>query len=415
MASLAPEQAPPATTPRCFLYGVPAWGAIAALLLATGEDALASRWQPLTLALTHACTLGVLGNAMFGSLLQFLPAAAGVRLRGGARATHLMHALLNGGTALLVGGFLVMSPRWLGVAALLLLGAFALLLAICLPGLLAERPRDLLRSGLALAIGCGAVTAVLGGTAVLVLGGWLALPLPWLVDTHAAWGTLGWVLLLLVVVAREVMPMFQGCARVSARAQIAVVCGVPCALLAGSLPALHYGEVGLLQATLVFAATLFAVTGLYLQWRARRTRNAALRAGWRVGLCMLLAAALALAGGARGGVLAGVLGIGIAAPLLVTGMLLEIVAFIGWIDLHRRCGRGVQAPGVQTLLAPARKQTIVRTMCVAALVLIAAALWPLRALALLAGLAWLLAWAQVAWAMAGVQRRADAFLRARAA
>ena len=79
MVRLALERAPDVADPGRFLRSVPAWGARAGLmLLAEGGALLASRWSPATVAVVPVFTLGVLGNALFGSLLQFLPAAAGV-------------------------------------------------------------------------------------------------------------------------------------------------------------------------------------------------------------------------------------------------------------------------------------------------------------------------------------------------
>lgn len=107
-----------------------------ALLLDEGALALQTHWAPATLALVHAFTLGMLGNAMFGSLLQFLPAAAGVRVRGGTRAGWALFGLLNAGTLLLVTGFRAMRTELLLAAVPTLALAFALLAAIALPGLL---------------------------------------------------------------------------------------------------------------------------------------------------------------------------------------------------------------------------------------------------------------------------------------
>lgn len=407
---LAPERAPAAATPRRFLLSVPLWGVLAAIILISAHgEALASRWQPATLALTHACTLGVLGNAMFGSLLQFLPAAARVRVRGGARTAHVMHAALNLGTLLLVGAFLTASPRWLAVAAAPLLLAFVVLAAMTLPGLYAACDQRLLRAGLALAILGGGLAAVLGGGAALAAGGRLALPLPWLVDVHAAWGAIGWVLLLLAVVAREVLPMFLGSGRWPAWFHLLALLGLPAALVAASLPALRRGDVDGLRLVATLAAGAFATGGGWLLWRSR-PRNAALGAYWGVGLLALCGASLALIV-APGTLLAGVLGLGVAAPLLVTGMLLEICAFIAWIDLHRHARRGVRVPPIQRLLPSSDKWSTLRAMIAAAAMLAIATVYPSRLLAVLAGVAWLLAWLHLAWALFGVQRRAAALVR----
>ena len=67
-------------------------------------------------------------------------------------------------------------------------------------------------------------------------------------------------------------------------------------------------------------------------------------------------------------------------------MMLEIVPFIGWIELHRRCGRGVQLPGVQRLL-PAHDKTRALLAQVPLLLLPAAVTCPSAWLARAAGLA----------------------------
>lgn len=55
-----------------------------------------------SVAVVHAFTLGFLGNAMVGSLLQFLPVAVQARVRGGRRAAAWLYGLLNAGALLLV-------------------------------------------------------------------------------------------------------------------------------------------------------------------------------------------------------------------------------------------------------------------------------------------------------------------------
>src|SRR6185312_17183962 len=105
MTKLRLDRAPAAPLPLRFLLTVPLWGVLAGvLLIVDGDVALRTRWQPATLALVHVFTLGVLGNVMFGSVLQFLPAAAGVRVRGGVRLGRLLHAVFNLGVLLLVAG-----------------------------------------------------------------------------------------------------------------------------------------------------------------------------------------------------------------------------------------------------------------------------------------------------------------------
>ena len=131
MARLTIERAPAPALPRRFLLCMPWWGMFAGLLLILDGDALLrSRWNPGTLALVHVFTLGVLGNAMFGSVLQFLPAAAGVRVRG-LRWGSWLHGLFNLGSVLLVAKGCALFVNGLVPLALLFAPGAALSRASC--------------------------------------------------------------------------------------------------------------------------------------------------------------------------------------------------------------------------------------------------------------------------------------------
>ncbi|MFC5581813.1 hypothetical protein [Rhodanobacter terrae] len=410
MARLALDQAPQASLPRRFLLSAPLWGMLGGMLLLIDGDALLrTRWHPGTLALAHVFTLGVLGNVMLGSVLQFLPAAAGVRVRGMARLGSSLHGVFNLGVLLLVLGLHESWGYALRGAAMLLPLAFVLLAVMTVPGLLAAVGEPLLRAGVGVAIGFGVLVALLGGTLALGLDGWQALPLAALVDVHASWGAVGWVVVLLASVARVVMPMFQGTGTLPAWVQAVWLGSVPLTLGGAAWWRLNHADGMWLTGVVAAHTLLFACAALWLQGNAARLRRGPLVSSWRAGLVLLVLAALALAGGARGGVLAGALGLGFALPLLLIGMALEIVAFIGWIDLHRRCGRGVQLPGVQRLLPDSDKLGVLLAQ-VPLLLLPAAALWPSPWLARAAGLALLFAWLAVWSALRGVRRRADGFL-----
>lgn len=410
MTQLRLDQAPAPSLPRRFLLTAPCWGMLAgALLIVDGDAALRMRWNPATLALAHVFTLGVLGNAMFGSVLQFLPAAAGVRVRGSATFGPPLHILFNLGALLLVAG---LHQRWrfaLIGAALLLPLAFALLAAMVVPGLLTAAGQRLLRAGFGVAIGFAVLTALLGGLLALGLAGKLALPLAPLADVHAGWGVLGWVVVLMASVARVVMPMFQGTGTLRGPVQAAWLGSAVLMLPGAAIWRLAGGAGAWLLGTVALWGLLFAGAGLWLQWRAPRPRRGPLLWSWRVGLTLLALAALALLADVRDGMLAGALGLGVALPLLVTGMMLEIVPFIGWIELHRRIGRGVQLPGVQRLL-PVQEKNRALLGQLPLLLLPLAACWPSAWLARVAGLALVLAWGSAWWTLRGVRRRADHFL-----
>lgn len=413
MTKLRMAQAPTPAIPRRFLRSAAAWGVLAgALLMADGETALASRWSGSTLALAHALTLGFLGNAMFGALLQFLPVAAGVQVRGGTLAARILHALLNLGALALVVGLRWpqrLAPAWGGVALGL---AFLLLAGLLLPGLLRAEGERFLRQGVGVAVAAALLAALLGVLLALGRSGWLPQPLRALTDAHAGWGVLGWVLGLLAAVARVVSPMFQGAVPAPARAQ-GIWQLVLYALLSVLLVLAIQGAVPVwMRSALALPVLAFALGGLLLQLRARHLRRAPLTWFWSAGLLALAGAGgLLLAGGGALGI--GVLVIAVGLPLLVTGMALEIVAFLGWIELQRACGRGVHLPGVQ-LLMPTRDKARVLALHLVAAPLLTFAAWQPRA-ASLAGAALLLAHAATFVALGGAHRRGRRFIAERAA
>jgi hypothetical protein len=410
MTKLRLEQAPVASLPRRFLLTVPLWGVLAGvLLIVDGDVALHTRWNPATLALVHVFILGVLGNAMFGGMLQFLPSAAGVTLRGGARMGRWLHGMFNLGALLLVAGMHQRWPVLLVTAAIMLPLAFATLALMVVSGLLRAAKLSLLHAGFGVAVGFSVATAVLGGLLALGLSGRLDLPLSLLADVHASWGVLGWLVVLLATVARVVMPMFQGTGTVSEPVQASWLAGVATMLVVGAWWRMR-GHEDWLGGVLATAVLLFAGAGLWLQWRAPRLRRGPLVNSWRAGLVALALSAVALPV-VSGGMFAGALGVGLALPLLVTGMMLEIVPFIGWIELHRRCGRGTQVPGVQRLLPDADKRRVLMAQ-LPLLLLPAAVVWPSAWLARAAGVALLLSWSLSGWTLLGVRRRASHFLRA---
>jgi hypothetical protein len=408
MPKLRLDQAPPATLPLRFLLAMPCWGvAGGALLLVDGDAALLTRWHPATLALVHVWTLGVLGNAMFGSLLQFLPAAVGADLRGW-RGVPALHATFNLGVLLLVAG-LHTQARWpLLAAGVALPASFLWLGAMTLPGLAAAAGERLLRTGIGLALGFGMLAALAGGGLALLLARRIAWPLV-AVDVHAGLGVLGWMVLLLATVARVVMPMFQGTGRVPARLQSGWLAAVAIALLAATV--VHLRDAGDRTLSLAVAAggASFALGALWLQRRVPRARHNALFLHWRAGLLALVLAALALAAGQ--GMVAGALALGIGLPLLVGGMAQEIVPFVGWIALRRRVPRGVQLPGVQRLLPDPSRHRALLAQGVAAPLLVAALLWPTPWLARMAALGQLVAWSVHGHALGRALLAGRAFLR----
>lgn len=350
MVALALERAPTASLPLRYLRMLPIWGLVGAVLLwIRGADLFVSRWVPGTVALTHAFALGVPGNAMLGSLLQFLPVVAGIRLLAAVRLGPLLPVLFNAGLAGLVCGLLHWAAL-IPLAGVVLVSVITLYSVLVLIGIRFDGQQILLRSGIALALLAVLATALVGLMLALGFSGAIAVPMLPLTDAHAAIGLLGGVLLLCGSVGSVVVPMFQGTATLASSSLVSWIAALLGALaLAVALRLMDAIDGDGMAMILTLPVAVFAVTVLMMQWRAPHRRNAALVGFWRLGAFALLAAtAVALVAthwmDTRATLLAGVLGIGIALPALVLGMLLEIAAFLAWLDLHHLRSRRMRVP-----------------------------------------------------------------------
>jgi hypothetical protein len=275
--ALAYALSPARGLPLRFLLAAPWFGVLAALLLlVAGGSAFVSRWSAPALAATHLLTLGYLGMSMAGSMLQLIPVVTGRAVPLGRTGAALAwHGLALG--ALLLACALGLNATSLFMpAALLLAGALATLIAATARALARDAPAPAMPMvrGMRLAVAGLAVTLVLGVTLAFALAGALAAPVLMLTDLHAAWGLLGWVAMLVVGVAFQVIPMFQ-----SARTYPAPVTRWAPWLLAGLLAAWSGatlgGHAGAAPAAMLLCAALAAFAVLSGRAAAGRIKPAA--------------------------------------------------------------------------------------------------------------------------------------------
>lgn len=410
MSGLAFASAPRPSLPMRFLIAALAWGAVAGLWLAwQGEIALLSRWTPATLVLVHVFALGLLGNAMLGSLVQFLPVAAGSPLPG-TRVVPWLHAAFNAGLALLLATLAASSHALALPAGGLLGGSLAIFALLALVAVIRGKGARVVREGIGLALLALIATAALGLLLLAARTGWRGPAAAGMVDVHAAFGVIGWVLGLLAAVGGVTLPMLQGTRTLPVPAlrtwQIAsmLTLGISVATLADVVP----GSAWRLAA---WPLAAFALTVYVLQARAPHRRNPVLRRFWQAGCACLFAASLLALRPDVPLVPLGVLVLGVGLPLLVVGMALEITAFLTWIALRQRVPRGVRVPGVGSLFEEADRRRAFVLHAVAGAWLVAAAFAP--ALARSAGLAIALAYAVSlhgqwrCWRQAATWRRDD--------
>lgn len=423
-ALLSLEQTPPLAVPLRFFLTAPLFGIAAALLaLVIGPEHLGSRWQPGVLAFTHLLTLGYLAMVMFGAMFQLLPVLVGVRLRRPLPTARAIHLLLLIGTLLLVIAFLTDGGLWFAGAGVLLtlaLGGFILVTGHALWHSCSTHDTV---CAMKLALTSLLVTLVLGVMLVLAHVGSDPAPRYLLIDLHLAWGLLGWVGLLLVGVAYQVVPMFQITAEYAPRLRHWLPWAVLLLLLFWSLTTLHLRALAWLPGVgLVAVFGLFALVTLQLQrHRLRRLPDVTVDF-WYLGLlCLLAAAGLWLL---RQGLPQlvhpklfhlwwGVLVLVGAGVSVISGMLYKIVPFLVWLHLNNRMQEAGKwqgdVPTMRQVIAERQARRHLYLHLVATVLLLPGVVWPIVFYPALLALA--AAFALQWWSLLEAARRYRAILR----
>ncbi|HEY0847866.1 MAG TPA: permease [Noviherbaspirillum sp.] len=384
------EQSPALSVPLRFLLTAPLFAVLAALvLLWFGPAAMASRWSPVTLAVTHLLTLGFLAMCMIGSLLQILPVVAGIdipriRLVGG-----VTHALLVAGTLTLVSAFLLSAPVLFKIAIPVLLLAFAWLFLAGLRTIWTGTEKSAMLTAIRLALASLVVTLLLGATAASGFAWPISLPLMQLTDLHAAWGLLGWVGLLVVGIAYQVVPMFQvtpiypvPVTQWLSRIAFGLLLLWSATLALGPELPWH----GMLFTTIAGAYIVFSLTTLYLLSQRKRPKPDATTMFWRTALASLLGCATLWCAGRvypqadampAYPLVIGILFIVGFGYSVINGMLYKIVPFLVWYHLQNQLAGGcAKAPNVKQILPDMAAERQFRAHLLALLLLLAGAIAP---------------------------------------
>jgi len=357
VTALSLEQTPPLSVPLRFFLTAPVFVVAAAIvLLWHGHAALDSRWTPPLLAATHFLTLGFLTMIMAGAVQQLLPVLMASPVPRPRLTSAVIHLALTLGT-LSLGAGMLSGKGGLFLGALVVLGAglifFILMVIYCL---FQARSTHATVFVMGLAVIALLVTAGLG--ILLAAGHGLdSVPLfRTLTDLHLLWGMLGWVGLLVIGVAYQVVPMFQ---------------------LTPNYP-------GLFMRWL--PRILFAGLSIWGLQQQRRRRLSDINIDfWRLALvCLLAAMGLWTAQGflqlPQTELLLGVLLVAGFAMSVVSGMLYKIVPFLVWLHLNNHMqatGRwGEQIPNMKQILPSRRSRLQFWLQFSALLLLLVAAVWP---------------------------------------
>ena len=355
LGALSLENAPGFWSPVRFFLTVPVFGMIAAgIIFLDGGQLLQSRWLPGSLAVAHAFTLGYIAMAMLGALFQMLPVLMGAAFPQAERAAVIVHLSMTVGTLSLVFAFLVQRPVLFAVAVAVLVPVLVLFGA----GVLVA----IFRAGKARTTGRAVQLAALGLIVTVMLGGYMAsshafgtVPLNnALANYHAAWGVIGWILVLAIGVSEQVIPMFLTTPPYPGLFNKRLAYLLILLLGAGSLlPVRGLEQVAVVLVSLLMLA--YATVTLYLLGKRRRKRFDITNAYWQLGmLCLILGAGInvygyfgGVIGGADVALLSGLLLLAGFAVSIINGMLYKIVPFLVWLNLRMPVVMGKLKPGTR--------------------------------------------------------------------
>lgn len=209
-ASLALSQSPPLSVPLRFFFTAPLFViACGVVLFWYGAEAFESRWHPAVLAATHFLTLGFLAMIMMGALQQITPVLMGAQISHPVLFSTVTHLLLTTGTLLLTAAWLWQQPALFSFAGILLGLAISLFIVVLLFSLSKARSGYATVYATRIALIAFAITMTLGVYLVMGYSGSELTRLPGMTNLHMTWGLIGWVSLLLMGVAYQVVPMFQ--------------------------------------------------------------------------------------------------------------------------------------------------------------------------------------------------------------
>lgn len=393
---LAFKESPRLSTPLRFFLSAPAFALLAGLLLLwNGPQIFSTRWGASTLAATHLLTLGFLANVMIGALMQILPVVTRIAVPWRDPSCSAIHLLLTLGTLLLTAAFLSTHAILFRFALLCLVSCFGWLLAICTLGLWRAHSTPTTRSNatlraIRLALIALALTASLGVSLASTFAWPIMPPLPLLLltDLHVTWGLPGWIGLLIIGVAFQVIPMFQVTPIYPARITSWLAAGLFIALCCWSLARfapfssieVQFGSAAI-SILVAMGYTIFGVTTLILLARRKRPKPDATTWFWRLSMVSLILCAGLWSWHTTSDIDItlpfGVLMIVGVAMSAANGMLYKIVSFLIWFHLSEMNERGgPRVPNVNNIISEqfATRQCIVHF--VALLLLLAASQWP---------------------------------------
>lgn len=366
------DSIPPFEVPSRFFITAPLFGMLCAIIIGiSGDELWLSRWHPSTLALTHALVLGFISNIMCGAMFQLLPVLGGIAIAGVKKIATAVLIGLSGGTLLLVAGFLFGNN-------LLFYPAYALLASVFVAFIFSilrqfSRHHSNSESIKVMRFGFIAMLIVVALAALLLLDYLVGTGFnnnKLLTDSHAAWGLVGWISLMIIGVSFQVLPMFHVApsfprwSTIWLPRMLALILVLNLILTVGGV---FWAQFILTQLTKIILIIYGVTAWRLLTLRKRKISDISVTC-WKIALTSLIVSCLlSLATTLSDSlyvsplIIAGVFIFGWIISVIMA-MIIKIMPFIAYLHLQQQCGCNFDAfnllPNVHQLLSKQKMQRL---------------------------------------------------------
>lgn len=336
---LSLDQAPPISVVLRFFFTVPVFGILLTLIVFFNPHDVLTPTHPLSLAAIHVMFLGIITMSMFGALFQMQSVLGGRPIPSVLGNAFLIHLFLVIGVLSLSGAFVLGTPELFIIASVFLGGSILYVATLIFPLLFVGTPHDTLR-GMRLALIALSLTAILGIVmaseyANLSFSAFHAV----IRSVHYSLGLVGWIAILIIAVAFQVVEMFYvstpyspWCKR-NAFKIIAVSLFLKIIWLFTALPYVWVFDLVIGALLIGFVTT----TAKRLKMRKRRVSDVSIWF-WSSGIILLSLAVVAhmvsLSYGYPQSQSISLIAFGLFALAVILGMMGKIVPFLVWFHLN---------------------------------------------------------------------------------
>ncbi len=205
---LSLDQAPPISVVMRFFLSVPFFGIVLGIVMFAYPHEVLTTSHPLSLSVLHLMFLGVITMAMIGALFQMQSVLGGSPIPAPSGNGFIIHLFLSIGILSLVTAFALSNPVLFVIASVFLGASLLYTATLVLPLLFKGSAHDTIR-GMRFALISLSVTALLGIVMASEYANESFTPSHELLRSiHYSFGLIGWVAMLIIAVAFQVVEMF---------------------------------------------------------------------------------------------------------------------------------------------------------------------------------------------------------------